>query len=257
MVRARQLLESLRAADARDEALIPLADNLEGHEAASDTCPAEIEACILEADGRGKGSGAELDRGAVASAAANRNGQIIIVDKKFASWLSEADLTGRIMRGAGSNRPRLMVMASSISGWPVAVASARGASSCNWPLHEDVAYALASDRAANALLAFMLRLYAWETVAETFALTPSEARSRAGAGRARRPPGGLAVLSNRRRSAHSEAAADIAERNRRASDSWEGRVDDNSETAASAHKQPFPIPMTSDRFCVGSSRDCA
>ena len=176
MAGARQFLDSLRAAEARDEALVPFADDVEGYEAAIDAFPAEIEAFILAAGGRGRGTVADIDRAAFASAAADADGKIVLADSKFASWLTEADLTDRIVGRAAGNRPRVMVVASSVSGRPVAVASARGASSRNWPLHEDVVRVLASGRASHALLAFTPRVNTWETVAETFALTPSEAR---------------------------------------------------------------------------------
>lgn len=176
MDKGQRFLDSLRRADARGEALVPFADDVEGYEAASDAYPEAVETFIREAGDRGTGTVAELDRNAFASAAADPEGQIVIADEKFASWLADADLTDRIVGRAAGNRPRVMVVASSLSGRPVAVASARGASTRNWPLDEKVARALAAGQASHALLAFTPRVDTWATVAETFALTPSEAR---------------------------------------------------------------------------------
>ena len=176
MDKAARFFESLRQAELRDEVLLPFADDIDGYEAASDAEPEAIEAFICEAGGRGRGTVAELDRNAFASAAANADGQVVIADKKFASWLNDADLTDRIVGQASGPRPRVMIVASSVSGRPVAVASARGLSTLNWPLDDRVSKALTTGRATHALLAFTPRIDTWATVAETFALTPSEAR---------------------------------------------------------------------------------
>lgn len=176
MDKAQRFLDSLRLAEARDEVLVPFADDVEGYEAASEAHPEAVEAFICEAGGRGTGTVAELDRHAFASAAADRDGQIVIADAKFASWLTNADLADRIVGRASGMRPRVMVVASSVSGRPVAVASARGAATRNWPLDAEVIRALESGRASHALLAFTPRIDTWATVAETFALTPSESR---------------------------------------------------------------------------------
>lgn len=176
MDRAQRFLDSLRMADARDEALAPFADDIEGYDAASEADPEAIEAFIREAGGRGTGTVAELDRLAFASAAANSEGQIIVADEQFSRWLTSADLTDRIVGGAPGERPRVMVVASSFSGRPVAVASARGISTRNWPLDASVVQALATGQASHALLAFTPRVDSWATVAEAFALTKSEVR---------------------------------------------------------------------------------
>ena len=78
MDRAQRFLDSLRLADARDEALAPFADDIEGYDAASEAYPEAIEAFIREAGGRGTGTVAELDRHAFASAAADSEGQIVL-----------------------------------------------------------------------------------------------------------------------------------------------------------------------------------
>lgn len=176
MDRARRFIDSLRLADARDEALVPFADDVEGYDAASDVDPEAVEAFIREAASRGTGTVAELDRDAFASAAADAAGQIVVADKNFADWLADSDLTDRIVGQAPDTRPQVMVVASSVSGRPVAVVSARGAPTRNWPLDEKVVRALATGQATHALLAFMPRVGTWATVAETFALTPSEVR---------------------------------------------------------------------------------
>ena len=176
MDKATCFLDSLRRAESRDEVLYPFADDIEGYEAASEYDPAAVEAFICEAGARGSGTVAELDRHAFASAAADAEGQIVLADKRFASWLTNSDLTDRIVGQASGARPCVMVVASSVSGRPVAVASARGVATRNWPLDADVARALAAGQASYALLAFTPRVDTWATVAETFALTPSEAR---------------------------------------------------------------------------------
>ena len=176
MDKAQRFFDSLRLAEERDEALVPFAEDVEGYEAASDADPEAIEAFICAAGDRGTGTVAELDRHAFASAAADPDGQIIVADTKFASWLTNADLTDRIVGQASGNRPRVMVVASSLSGRPVAVASARGAATRNWPLDGEVLRALETGKASHALLAFTPRVDSWANVAETFGLTPSEAR---------------------------------------------------------------------------------
>ena len=176
MDRANRFFDSLRLAEARDEVLVPFADDPDGYEAASDADPAAVEAFIREAGKRGTGTVAEIDRHAFASAAADADGQIVFADSKFAGWLTNSDLSERIVGRASGDRPRVIIVASSVSGRPVAVASARGATVRNWPLDKDVLRALETGRASHALLAFTPRVDTWGTVAETFALTPSEAR---------------------------------------------------------------------------------
>lgn len=173
---AQRFLESLQQARLNGEALLPFAVDVDGYEAASDAAPEAIEKFICEVGSSSIGTVADVQRNVFASACANAAGELVIGDERFRSWLADEDLQNRLISRPIGNGPQIMVVASSISGRPVAVASARKSATNRWPLDDKIIEALEAGHATHALLAFTPRTDSWAAVATTLALTPSEMR---------------------------------------------------------------------------------
>ncbi|UVO55053.1 alpha/beta fold hydrolase [Sphingomonas sp. SUN039] len=175
MHRALDFLGALRRAEADGEMLRPFADDPEGFGAAIDHYPGELAALIAEGGATAAGTVADLHSDAFASAAAQRDGSIVVADARFADWLHDSDLIARILSEL-TDDPRVAAIADGRNGRPVAIAAARAASARRWPVAPEVAAAVEAGRASHVVLAFSPGDDSWAAAAKAYALTASEVR---------------------------------------------------------------------------------
>jgi|JI10StandDraft_1071094.scaffolds.fasta_scaffold09520_10 pimeloyl-ACP methyl ester carboxylesterase/DNA-binding CsgD family transcriptional regulator len=175
MSRAAAFLDRFRRA-AQDDALLALfADDHEGWGDAMAQAPAALlAAASAAADARS--TPADLHADSFASAACDRDGNIIIADPRFAVWLDGVDPLAAVVRRLTPERPSVSAIADDRTGRPVALAAAAPALAAHWPIAPAVRAALAAGAARYAVIAFRPGTLAWERAAQIYALTPSQTR---------------------------------------------------------------------------------
>jgi len=172
---ARDFLNALRRAEAAGEMLRPFADDPDGFGAAIDHYPDELATLIAAGGARAMGSVADLHADAFASAAARRDGTIVVAEPRFERWLQDADLIGRILNDL-DDEPRVAVLSDERSGRPVAVAAARAAAARRWPVAAEIVAAVDDGRATHVVMAFSPGDDSWAAAARAYNLAASEVR---------------------------------------------------------------------------------
>jgi DNA-binding CsgD family transcriptional regulator len=173
--RATTFLDRFRKADRDDALLDVMVDDYDGLFAAIAEAPDDL---LAAADAAVFAAGPPVDTqaGSFASAACDRNGQVIVADARFLDWLGGLDPLAAAVRNIGRERPSVSAIADDRTGRPVAVAAATMAVARRWPLANNVRAALDAGTGSFAVIAFRPDSSAWGRAARAFGLSPQESR---------------------------------------------------------------------------------
>ncbi len=115
--RAAVFLDRFRRADRDDSLLDALADDFDGLGAAIETAPAALlEAAVAAAAVAGPPIDVHPD--SFASAACDREGRVIVADRRFHTWLGGVDPLASVVRNVGADRPNVSAIADDRTGCP-------------------------------------------------------------------------------------------------------------------------------------------
>lgn len=173
---ADRFLDRFSAADGDPHPVSLLAEDSEGYFEAVTHRTREFSAAIDHATNAVQGTTADLIGGSFASAACQPSGAVRVADDAFREWLLEdGPLIPHIdVRADGA--VQLSFVLQSITGRPVAVASAGKEAARSWPVSREVRAELDAGRATHAVLAFRPDGAGWARASRALGLTPSQSR---------------------------------------------------------------------------------